>query len=93
LCLIARVDLVWGVRDRWFVPESPQPSEDLRAVVEELRTVITDLRKVVESQAATIEGLRRRQGRNSFEFGEAALLGSGVRQAGQAARPIRARQR
>jgi transposase len=52
------------------VPDSPQPSDDLRAVVEELRAVIADLRKVVESQAATIEELRRRQSRNSSNSGK-----------------------
>jgi transposase len=38
--------------------------------VEELRVVIADLRKVVESQAATIEELRRRQSRNSSNSGK-----------------------
>jgi transposase len=52
----------------------PEPAElrdeDLKAVVWELRAVIVDLRKVVESQAATIEELQRRLGRNSSNSGK-----------------------
>jgi transposase len=53
------------------VPEpAQQPEDDLKAVVAELRAVIVDLRKVVESQAATIEELQRRLGRNSSNSGK-----------------------
>lgn len=58
-------------RDHRWVPEPADPPEDgLKAVVAELRAVIADLRKVVESQAATIEQLQRRVGRDSSNSGK-----------------------